>query len=898
MSGPAPSQLDWQFDPAINLGARDPRLKDRQTRTSLEILRRFRDQPGVLLADEVGLGKTFVALACAASVLRSDSYRRPVLVVTRSREVIDKWMNDWEDFAAWCLTTPESGQIRPLRIHRPEDLLQAVGSRDSSRPNLLFTTSGALSSDLGNRWVKLAIAARAMRGLKGADWAARRSSLPQRGWRLFGCTWQHAEGLLHLPLRDWPTEAHAAGLDDADALGTVAAALDSEDIDLSEVRTALGDHLPTHHRPLTPQQLTRVKTALRAAFAEVWPRVLAAVDGSVDLSLLILDEAHNVKNARTAASRLITEHPLVRGSADRMLFMTATPFALRHGELIDVLRHFDHVKADLANPSLHNELDELKEALDRYQVVFGAFSRSWGRLGRDDLPSDGAWWLHPTSVPGIERTLPDLLREVKVAADKLRPWVIRHVEERHRVVVRGKDVPAAVDVDDPATSAEDVGIAIDEAAALPFLLAAQADAVLRLSGLGRSEGAARLFTAGLDSSFEAFQRRSAPEGDEGAEVVAGDDDGRVRRYRKEISALLRPDGGLHRDTHPKVRATADLCAAKWWRKEKVLVFVTYVASRKALERAITERIAAHISAELVRNGHPNDALTQRGGNPARTSGTVEQAIRATASRLAAEAEVPAEHHPQLEGVLLRFFRSPSWAVRFVDLGQRKLRDAYLSPLTEGTPHHDDLRTYLRRYLERLGQDARIIDGSVAGHRTQQHLQDLQRIATGWKVISDPVDGEKARISPAVAQVSTGTGEKRRVIAGFNSPFFPDIVLTGQILEEGVDLHRECRVVVHHDLDWNPGRVEQRTGRVDRVGSKAAELGLSIEVHLPYIAGTQDERRYRVVMDRANWFHEVLDGGRRSGEADEGESARLALPEGLAEQLRIDLSLADQGQTPP
>lgn len=37
----------------------------RQLRTIAEILRRLPDQPGIVLADEVGMGKTFVALGVA-----------------------------------------------------------------------------------------------------------------------------------------------------------------------------------------------------------------------------------------------------------------------------------------------------------------------------------------------------------------------------------------------------------------------------------------------------------------------------------------------------------------------------------------------------------------------------------------------------------------------------------------------------------------------------------------------------------------------------------------------------------------------------------------------------------------------------------------------------------------
>jgi len=35
--------------------------------------------------------------------------------------------------------------------------------------------------------------------------------------------------------------------------------------------------------------------------------------------------------------------------------------------------------------------------------------------------------------------------------------------------------------------------------------------------------------------------------------------------------------------------------------------------------------------------------------------------------------------------------------------------------------------------------------------------------------------------------------------------------------EGLNLHHQCRIVVHYELPWNPSRLEQRAGRVDRLG---------------------------------------------------------------------------------
>ena len=76
---------EWHpFLPDIHLfveGRIEEQDARRQELTAREILRRLANQPGLVLADEVGMGKTFVALAVAASVALSDSQRRPVVVM-------------------------------------------------------------------------------------------------------------------------------------------------------------------------------------------------------------------------------------------------------------------------------------------------------------------------------------------------------------------------------------------------------------------------------------------------------------------------------------------------------------------------------------------------------------------------------------------------------------------------------------------------------------------------------------------------------------------------------------------------------------------------------------------------------------------------------------------------
>ena len=74
----------YRLHPDINLDVKGRISREdssRQKRTAKEILKRLKNQPGLILADEVGMGKTFVALAVGLSVALGDKNRRPVVVM-------------------------------------------------------------------------------------------------------------------------------------------------------------------------------------------------------------------------------------------------------------------------------------------------------------------------------------------------------------------------------------------------------------------------------------------------------------------------------------------------------------------------------------------------------------------------------------------------------------------------------------------------------------------------------------------------------------------------------------------------------------------------------------------------------------------------------------------------
>jgi superfamily II DNA/RNA helicase len=180
------------------------------------------------------------------------------------------------------------------------------------------------------------------------------------------------------------------------------------------------------------------------------------------------------------------------------------------------------------------------------------------------------------------------------------------------------------------------------------------------------------------------------------------------------------------------------------------------------------------------------------------------------------------------------------------------------------------------------------------------IDALDGIQTGTIFSADSTafePGERAaRRDRRIPNVRLANGEvsrelRRRLMLAFNTPFFPEVLIASSVMAEGVDLHLDCRHVIHHDLDWNPSVLEQRTGRLDRIGSKAEVTKQPILIYEPFLEGTQDERQYRVVKDRERWFNVVMG---ESLQLDEWRADKLAervlLPAELAKELTLHLQL--------
>lgn len=980
--------VDWLFSDQIDLRGNgpcciDPLDSERQRVTAQAILNDLQGQPGVVLADEVGMGKTYVALAVAASVMAATRGRGgPVVIMVPSR-LRRKWEREWEQFKHHCTTPGSFAWVRAAYAHTPTEFLKLRDDHGTRRCHLIFMTTGCFSLGLQDPWIKLAFIRLARRQTKLSAplkaRIARWATTLVRQVTARKLTTEVVAELIQRPIETWKEILVRHGVltdTDDDPIPEQLARYEhrrSQKLDWKPLCDFIRTQLPAR----TSANIGSRMKAIRHDFNEIC-RVLYEDwlhEAKWVAPLLILDEAHHAKNDTTRLARLFREHSesdlaLLAGKFRRMLLLTATPFQLGHHELIQVLRTFGAVlwagerAPDGTKEEFQERVHQLAEALDKNRMAGRNLDQLWGKITRDMVGDQSIddWWsrIETAAADEWERRLVESVRDCletkRLAEQHLRPWVIRHNRPKHFSPVVGSDSPLRLRRESHTGRAiidlngvnQDIGLPLSENAVLPFLLCARAQ-----GELSSQAGARAFFAEGLSSSYEAFHHTRDARG----EARDMDDEGRVVEpsnvpselpmhvpvtwYETQVAKLIPSKRAPRQEllAHPKVAATVQRVLQLWEGGEKVLVFCVY----RETARALYDHLKEEVEDRLI-----HLAGGKLGLDPGRQHAEIENRLSRIARRLSEEGRPFSEEvqsillepfrgekyavlrgfQQELTEVLIAYFRSPSFIARYLPLDDRDLREAW--ELGEARPEVLDRgRSALRRCIQEspdqseqtilarvyqfldfaveLAERSQSADSDTGDDEEDEPTHPLKELLRTVAVYSRPrrrslIDSDNPqdpeeddgsyRVVPLVRMVygDTPPQTRDRLAQAFNSPLFPEILVSSSVMGEGIDLHRFCRHVIHHDGFWNPSTLEQQTGRLDRIRSKSELCRRSIQIFQPFIAGGADEKMFRVLRDRERWFQVVMGQKFEFDEAASEELAnRVSLPTELAERLTFDLA---------
>jgi Helicase conserved C-terminal domain len=155
---------------------------------------------------------------------------------------------------------------------------------------------------------------------------------------------------------------------------------------------------------------------------------------------------------------------------------------------------------------------------------------------------------------------------------------------------------------------------------------------------------------------------------------------------------------------------------------------------------------------------------------------------------------------------------------------------------------DTKRDRLVSWVKRLTADGRSVLVFTSYSDTMEYLRDALAGAIGAAVASYSGDGGAVR-----ANGQWSSASKENVTAALRAGKVRVLVCT-DAASEGLNL-QAAGALVNFDLPWNPSKVEQRIGRVDRIGQ---ELPILPIVNL-YLKDSIDQRVYRALNARCGLF---------------------------------------------
>lgn len=121
---------------------------------------------------------------------------------------------------------------------------------------------------------------------------------------------------------------------------------------------------------------------------------------------------------------------------------------------------------------------------------------------------------------------------------------------------------------------------------------------------------------------------------------------------------------------------------------------------------------------------------------------------------------------------------------------------------------------------------------------------------GWRLAED-TEQRRAHLALAFGEdVAEGEGSpgevsgsvrKTQIREAFNSPFWPFVLATTSVGQEGLDLHLYCRDIVHWNLPSNPVDLEQREGRINRRDGLAIRRSIATDLRLCDAAASASDK---------------------------------------------------------
>ena len=619
----------------------DPDVGKRQHATVDELLKRFFANEDSnrcelqILADEVGMGKTFVALAAAYSILSCmhtnntppdlNKCRRKILIITPiNLSLFKKWLREVGEFVKRCVEPDIQENVKEwfssIACDRYDELVDNL--LDSSKSNIIITKTNVIS---GGR-------------IRNYD---------IKRMFLFGCFLDSFPGVFGNKRRKFISYGIPGNWGD-NPYHYNKEIEEGEFNDLifneKQVKRSLGNIIRKNKN--NPYSLIQQLKSTCLEMAEPYIRNRLALFDEVynmlkelykevctefipDIPLVIVDEAHNWKNEANGFKQFCN---CIAPKTRRLLLLTATPFQLRPSEILNIMKASDYLKPSPSIRIAKDRCDALKQK--REEIITNVlkdseyrsmdFQRVWTSLPENITEKDiEIQWntiqlintrkkLHELAVKkgkvqeneikvlietNIKYTNPELKELIRYAlllftlnadlSQELGEFVIRHRRSvRHRLFKIGNEFPkdaAAVSIRrDRHILHPALGLDVSGDGELPHYLLMKCVSLMK-GGKGRTS-LGNALTGAYSTLFVSSEGR------------------KLEKYFKNNKLaffyydFLRTISGKKADnSHPKISEVTNAVVAAWKRGEKSLIFCFRVNNAERLNEIIERKISTELN---------------------------------------------------------------------------------------------------------------------------------------------------------------------------------------------------------------------------------------------------------------------------------------------------------------
>ena len=839
-----------------------PLLNEGQRASLVAIADRIRCN-GVIVADEVGMGKTRIAVFVAKAVAQSGG--RCAVVIPPGLSF--QWMTEFRDCGTDALPV-----IRSLQGY-----FEAWNNEEPA-PVPWFQQSVVMISHLFSNW---------RLGQNAQTW--RWCLLPE----MYAATRQSTEGRV-------PRGYHDAYDRDTDVQRVVAAA--------NSIAQAVPSKANNPARRLLTDLISNVRwpeplnvTAYgRKAVLRDWLEKVVGV-GLGAFDLIIVDEAHKNRSLAGGLSTVI-ENVILKGGECRRLALTATPVELDVKQWESTLNRIATTEAQRI---------PVVAATERYAQAIRRLRLGWrtSSAAREEYRKAAACFNIVLS--------PYLLRRDKREDEDVRAFAVASGQSEYDYRYLRE---VAIDFENLSPVWRHVVCAAEALSVVREPAMEGRTRRLRLT-IGSGHGLASVIDEAFRDKKEDKRQIEADqaqaEQEEGTSVFNKEADPPVGSRSAWWVSTLRNALANNPDIlfdHPAVLAAVRTIEEEVERGEKVLVFGRFTRPMRALVSLLNARQML----KAIEQGRPWPQSKVHEDRRGPEFGEWP-AVRAAHRQLSSKVELPTlddllaqryrresdQRARQREGLLSRLRAglanddANSRSLAIIDAIER--RTAPATGDTEEDEHHVALlaRAIAANTDRPDASDAELAKAfralvGAAGDRdsSEEGEFDEEKAGKAWNILEEHLREGYTSQQGGFARLMYGETKpqtRRMIQLAFNRPnSFPRVLVAQSLVgREGLNLHESCRIVVLLHPEWNPGVVEQQIGRVDRVNSRwtkalrqAIDDGMKgadlprIEIRPIIFKGTYDEHNWNVLQERwddlrAQLHGEAVPARLRASEDEEG-----------------------------